>query len=161
MNKSIIVYGRDISLMIENATRMVKHFNLKRWQTWSKDEPRGGYFIHGVLVLVYSETPPKPEGSFCQQISFAEVAKQINDAIPLTDWQSGPPPMLGEWNASAYQDPGMRRWWNGDLWSMGWSKNHHQDTANQRAKITTAKNFSERIFWRGLSEEPIVVQGGA
>lgn len=32
-------------------------------------------------------------------------------------WRNGPPPHVGWWNASIFQDDKMWRWWNGIFWS--------------------------------------------
>jgi len=33
-------------------------------------------------------------------------------------WHKGPPPHIGWWNASAFQDPSCWRWWDGNIWSI-------------------------------------------
>ena len=33
-------------------------------------------------------------------------------------WHSGPPPSVGWWPASVFEDPEIVRWWNGKCWSM-------------------------------------------
>ncbi len=33
-------------------------------------------------------------------------------------WHKGPPPHPGWWNASAYRDHEVWRWWNGEEWSF-------------------------------------------
>lgn len=90
--------------------------------------------------------------------SFQSVADEINAAIPLTDWQSGPPPMVGEWNASTQRNIYARRWWNGDAWSVRYFDNSKQITKNGYAALLASDaDRCSGILWRGLSQEPIKV----
>jgi hypothetical protein len=35
----------------------------------------------------------------------------------MTTWRKGPPPSVGWWPASYWQDKSVLRWWNGKYWS--------------------------------------------
>ena len=156
MAKSIIVYGRDLGQMRKYAGRITKHLGMKRNEGWgigcsSFKIPAQDTVIFFEWAL--SEVPQIRNGH--KAISFAEVAKQINDAIPLTPWRKGTPPAVGEWNASIYRYEGIRRWWGGEKWSLAWSERSMQGTANNRAGLPSGQGG---IYWRGLSEEPILVK---
>lgn len=148
MAKSIIVYGVKGG-KTRFAQRIANYFGLKLangysdFSVWkenycyfSEAEPTGGLAHHGR--------------------SFQEVADEINAAIPLTDWQSGPPPMVGEWNASNQKDSHMRRWWDGWEWSGLYYEAMSEPFRNVRASIKYGTN-QNLIQWRGLSAEPIKV----
>ena len=89
-------------------------------------------------------------------LTLKEAVAQYNAAIPYTRWQSGPPPCVGEWNASCGHDERVRRWWNGSRWSKDWWPfESGTAVANKYARIVTENE--RRILWRGLSREPIVL----
>lgn len=91
-------------------------------------------------------------------LTLEEAAKQYNDAIPLTDWQSGPPALVGEYNASAARDICTRRWWNGECWSRCWYVGRvDEEEASSRARRNTLLWTVDEMYWRGLSREPIVL----
>jgi hypothetical protein len=35
----------------------------------------------------------------------------------MTTWHKGPPPSVGWWPASYWEDKNVLRWWNGKYWS--------------------------------------------
>lgn len=35
----------------------------------------------------------------------------------MTTWHKGPPPSIGWWPASYWEDERVLRWWNGEWWS--------------------------------------------
>lgn len=60
-------------------------------------------------------------------------------------WNSGPPPHVGWWNASLFDDDEMWRWWNGASWSNGVHCSHTQHWA---AKVAAGrKTRSQSIRW--------------
>ena len=65
----------------------------------------------------------------------------------MTDriWHKGPPPHVGWWNASAFQDPYVWRWWNGSEWSgAAWAFME----AERAASATNIKQSEEKtIEW--------------
>lgn len=160
MAKSIIVYGRDLKQMRKYAERIMKHLGMKRNEGWGVS--RSSFKIPAQDTVVFfewalSEVPQIKNGH--KAVSFEEVAKQINDSIPLTDWQSGSPPMVGEWNASRWGDLQNRMWWHGKTWSSSYSPEQSEDQRNRLAKEPNNGGISRHeIQWRGLSEEPILVK---
>lgn len=151
MSKSIIIYNVPGG-KTRFAQRIAKHFGLSRVNyrngtaPW---EPEGSiYFIPRI---------DSPIGTSEYARSFQSVADEINASIPLTDWQSGPPPMVGEWNASFGANfPNRRRWWDGERWSHVWIDGlTSQELSNKSAAIRIED--AEGMVWRGLSQEPIKV----
>lgn len=159
MAKSIIVYGRDLKQMRKYAERITKHLGMRLCVGWGTG--RSSFKIPAQDTVVFfewalSEVPQITNGH--KAISFEEVAKQINDAIPLTDYFSHGimPHHVGEYIASYHGDTVARRWWNGSSWSACWYTN--EDEGEQaRCKATSGIDHSQ-ITWRGLSEEPILVK---
>ena len=65
----------------------------------------------------------------------------------MTDrtWHKGPPPHPGWWNASAYRDKEIWRWWDGEAW--GYSV-RSSDSSNYAAKKSINKYLGGReIEW--------------
>jgi hypothetical protein len=151
------VYGPQGCGKTRYAERIRKHFGLD--SIVDEFDPRGYINPTGELYLVNCDGPAGSGVVRC--MSFAEVAQQINDAIPLTDWQSGPPPAVGEWNSS--YNGGFcakrsdKRWWNGEYWSCIYFDDDPQDAKNDCAGIKSTHDDESRFVWRGLAEEPIVV----
>jgi hypothetical protein len=157
MNKSIIVYGPQGCGKTRWAERIAKHFGLA---TVVDDWDGLGLLncFNTLYLTAQTANDLEVEAAVGYDVRpFAEVAQQINDAIPLTPWQSGPPPMVGEWSASI--DGGsdhIRRWWDGERWSFAWSTDDNQAEKRRRAGRRTY--VSQKVIqWRGLAEEPIVV----
>jgi len=162
MNKSVIVYGPQGCGKTRHAERIRKHFGLD--SIVDDFDPRKGMMLYGVLYLTCDMRAPmmRPTNKRMGQLfSFAEVAQQINDAIPLTDWQSGPPPAVGEWNSSYNNgfnaNRSNKRWWNGEYWSCIYFDSDPQDAKNDCAGLKSTHDDESRFVWRGLAEEPIVV----
>lgn len=70
----------------------------------------------------------------------------------LTDWQDGPPPFIGEWNASAMRDPEALRWWNGSQWSMRYDSDD-PDEIKRELRRRPVEHLAY-IEFRGLAECP-------
>lgn len=168
MNKSIIVYGPQGCGKTRYAERIAKHFGLTIIN--DADDPRQLRDFHRMKCLLLTSTDKATicaelmldPSEFNRVLSFAEVAQQINAAIPLTDWfpTGTKPAKIGEYNASYYTSSiTSRRWWNGLSWSCCWYPNEDEEE-KARCKDSPGIAFGE-ITWRGLAEEPIVVQGGA
>lgn len=152
MAKSIIIYGVPGG-KTRFSQRIADYFDLI---IANVQDGEGLWFPSGYLY--FSSRADVHESAVEYSRSFQSVADEINAAIPLTDWQIGPPPMVGEWNASAYRMEDTRRWWNGNSWSMNYVK-QLSDAAKVRfmkMRITKA-DLVEGIEWRGLSSEPIKV----
>lgn len=152
MAKSIIVYGVKGG-KTRFAQRIAEHFGLKNHQAHVLR-----MYCEGSIGFVESEAAGKDWAQMgFETRSFQSVADEINALIPLTDWQSGPPPMVGEYDTFAENDRGYmwRRYWNGNLWSLAFRES---DTEVQRNN--TAARLQSLLFfpaWRGLSAEPIKV----
>lgn len=83
-----------------------------------------------------------------------QSAEEFNAAIPLTAWQDGAPPCIGEWNASIDAlDGTSRRWWNGTRWSFAYSP-HMSEFEKQHLRKRGSYVSKFAIKWRGLSSEP-------
>lgn len=59
-------------------------------------------------------------------------------------WHSGPPPHVGWWNASMFDDDEIWRWWNGTRWSNGVHRSHDAYRAARTAERSTG---AESILW--------------
>jgi len=153
MAKSMIIYGVPGG-KTRFAQRIADHFGLKNHQAQVLR-----MYCEGSIGFVESEAAGKDWAKMgFETRSFQSVADEINASIPLTDWQSGPPPMVGEWNASRFGHEENRMWWNGKNWSLSWHPDDVIATKNNRArKNNPADTWSYAIQWRGLSQEPIKV----
>ena len=60
-------------------------------------------------------------------------------------WHSGPPPSVGWWPASAFEDERSIRWWDGVRWSLFVGKNCTAEVAALFAKLPTL--HSDQIKW--------------
>lgn len=153
MAKSIIVYGVPGG-KTRFAQRIADHFGLRLADRIFDCD-------HGIEVgglLYFSEANEKPSSVYNEfSRSFQEVADEINAAISLTDWQSGPPPMVGEYDTlSTYdREPVWRRYWNGEVWSYAFRESYNQFQCNMKASKLQSPHW--RPEWRGLSAEPIKV----
>lgn len=156
MAKSIIVYGVPGG-KTRFAQRIADHFGLELAAYEFQREGNNLMWTYSKLYL--SSDVGNPGGEYsAHSRSFQSVADEINASIPLTDWQSGPPPMAGEWNASRYEDPENRMWWHGNGWSSSFHNDESESRKNRLAKEANFGGFSCReIRWRGLSQEPIKV----
>lgn len=150
MAKSIIVYGVP-GCKTRFAQRIADHFGLI-----IIPGEIGEWYASG---HIYFREPEKlhPQAEEWAR-SFQSIADEINALIPLTDWQSGPPPMVGEWNASRFEHEENRMWWNGEFWSASF---YHDTPEKQRNTLAGKKNsaghWAHGVKWRGLSQEPIKV----
>lgn len=72
----------------------------------------------------------------------------------LTKWSKGKPPMVGEYNASITENPGVRRWWNGEYWSVAYWPGFNSSMEQERRRRTKAPELQRKIQWRGLVDEP-------
>lgn len=153
MNQTVIIYGPQGCGKSRAAERIRQHFGLERIldNVDSFDLNHVKWMPAGVLYLVSCEINPAPHITRC--MSFADVAQQINAAIPLTDWQSGPPPAAGEYVASTRRNDSLCSWWNGKFWSVSYGKEVPQAEKNRRAGLQSHSPWEKE--WRGLAEEPI------
>jgi len=151
MAKSIIVHGRPDWGMAEHAEKLRQHFGLKHVVI---DFDGKFHEEENFLYIAYCYLPGCTPATM-RVMSYQSAADEYNSLIPLTDWQSGPPPMVGEWNATFLRSDDARRWWDGESWSNVWHKKITIDGACFRASQKSANQNC--IFWRGLSQEPIKV----
>lgn len=153
MAKSIIIYGRPDWGMADHAEKLRQHFGLKHFVI---DFDGKFHEEENFLYIAYCYLPGCTPATM-RVLSYQAAAAEYNSLIPLTDWQSGQPPMVGEWNASSDRDCTERRWWNGQHWSMWWrNEEKNQRIVNRFAAAGSLIPF-EYIKWRGLSSEPIKV----
>lgn len=148
MAKSIIVYGVP-GCKTRFAQRIADHFGLI-----IIPGEIGEWYASG---HIYFREPEKlhPQAEEWAR-SFQSIADEINALIPLTDWQSGPPPMVGEWNATRFDSESNRKWWDGKRWSFSFKQDQSESLRNEAASIKEAICY-DRLKWRGLSQEPIKV----
>lgn len=152
MAKSIIVYGRPGWGMADHAEKLRQHFGLKHVVI---DFDGKFHEEENFLYIAYSYLPGCTPATM-RTMSYVKAAEEYNSLIPLTDWQSGPPPMVGEWNASNCHDVDAKRWWNGEHWSAVYWDDNDQILKNRRASVA----LNGRVWginWRGFSQEPIKV----
>lgn len=69
--------------------------------------------------------------------------------IKLTNWMTGTPPAIGEYNVSNSGDPVLRRWWDGSAWSLAYSEYAKQKTKRLR-RCHHGRPYG--ISWRGLRD---------
>ena len=62
-------------------------------------------------------------------------------------WKSGPPPSVGWWPASCFNDVSVIRWWNGRYWSADAYRHMSAYVAAERAEIRSVSPNNE-IEWR-------------
>lgn len=153
MSKSIIIYNVPGG-KTRFAQRIADHFNIA---TFHQGDP---FTIRQIDELGFIENDSflhMWRDAHFEVRSFQSVADEINASISLTDWQSGPPPMVGEWNASfGINFANRRRWWDGERWSHVWIDGvTSQELSNKSAAIRIED--AEGMVWRGLSQEPIKV----
>lgn len=154
MPKSIIVHGRPDWGMAEHAEKLRQHFGLKHVVI---DFDGKFHEEENLLYIAYCYLPGCTPATM-RVMSYQAAAAEYNSLIPLTDWQSGPPPMVGEWNASIHQHADARRWWNGKEWSIRYYECENQISKNGYASVPCgAADRLAGIEWRGLSSEPIKV----
>lgn len=159
MNKSIIVYGPQGCGKTRYAERMRKHFGLSSVVD-DFDPVRTGIILYGMLYLTSDmRTPQIRAGNTIigMVFHFSDVAQQINAAIPLTALQRGEPERIGEYIATTGVSQDTRRWWNGERWST-WYFEHDSPATKNKAAKTQSIWLNGAITWRGLAEEPIMVQ---
>ena len=60
-------------------------------------------------------------------------------------WNSGPPPSLGWWPASATQSVDVYRWWNGNLWSC---PAYEMDSKKQAQQLANMPACEIGIEWK-------------
>lgn len=63
-------------------------------------------------------------------------------------WHSGPPPSLGWWIASLFQDPECVRWWNGAAWSETTRRDAGAQRAGEIALETDHPMNQPQIEWK-------------
>lgn len=164
MNKSIIVYGPQGCGKTRYAERIAKHFGLSSFVD-GFDPVRTGIILYGMLYLTNNMRTPEIRArnvSTGMVLPFAEVAKQINDAIPRTEWF---PPDVKPAHIGAYEveddyariiktDFGFQSY-NGKYWGVYCSHLGDPDLLDAEYESAFQKNY-----WRGLAEEPIIVRDG-
>lgn len=72
----------------------------------------------------------------------------------LSRWNSGKPSIIGEYNASVSRHTSVRRWWNGEDWSLPFSDSMSVQMKRKRRRIVDKKNVQWSIEWRGLAVMP-------
>lgn len=75
----------------------------------------------------------------------------------LTPWfpPEVKPVHVGEYNASISMDPGMRRWWDGQEWSLAYPASYSEKEKKiWRNTVARYSTSHKRIYWRGLKEKP-------
>jgi len=163
MNKSIIVYGPQGCGKTVNAERIRKHFGLtgKIVDDWR------GIMDHKYGYALYltndSDLVSRARQLGMTAIPFADVAQQINAAIPKTQWFT---PEVKPVNIGPYetQDNADRlgkgasgvQAWTGKYWGTFCSNFQDPDLLSFEHESIYQENY-----WRGLAEEPIIVLGGA
>lgn len=147
MAKSIIVHGRPDWGMAEHADKLRQHFGLKHVVI---DFNGKFHMDENFLYIAYSYLPGCTPATM-RVMSYQAAADEYNSLIPLTDWQSGPPPMVGEWEIQEGTTL-WRRWWDGEFWSFAWPP---AKPCLERREFKHPKRF--QTAWRGLSAEPIKV----
>jgi len=157
--KSMIVYGPDAAHMATQAGRMCQHLGLKKFALLPSGLCTEIDYWSDTLYLYESEGYPTlfnmtPMTSDLLA-SFAEVAQQINDAIPLTAWAKMPPDLVGEYNASIERSEHPRRWWDGNAWSYAYYPYYSKEEKFDNAMAHSGDTYF--VEWRGLSQEPIKV----
>lgn len=152
MAKSMIIYGVPGG-KTRFAQRIADHFGLELAAYEFQREGNNLMWTYSKLYLSSDEKNPGGEYS-AHSRSFQSVADEINAAIPLTDWQSGPPPIVGEWNASLWRTE-ARRWWDGKAWSKVFLVSDNAQERNELASL--CRTPIHHMEWRGLSSEPIKV----
>ena len=63
----------------------------------------------------------------------------------MSKWNSGPPPSLGWWPASAFKTEGLYRWWNGQRWSIA---AEYGDSIKQVRDAAASTTGLTGIFWQ-------------
>jgi hypothetical protein len=65
----------------------------------------------------------------------------------LSNWMTGTPPAIGEYNVSNSRDPLLRRWWDGIAWSRVYSEH-----AKKKTKLLRRQHHGQPygVLWRGL-----------
>jgi hypothetical protein len=70
-------------------------------------------------------------------------------------WNSGPPPHIGWWNASALGSENYWRWWDGNGWSVGVHKDENPSLASRFARFKTrARNVEWTDYYPGNARVP-------
>jgi hypothetical protein len=159
MNKSVIVYGPH-EQMARHAVRIRKHFGA----TTVVHGWRGTMDIKTGITVYF--TDDKCLADHMREIgvppvmTFAEVAQQINAAIPKTIWFSAsfPPVRRGVYQTCHKPEEmdaelfGYQHW-NG----KGFGAFNTNAKCAEEEKLWAAHPLLSRPYWRGLAEEPIVV----
>jgi hypothetical protein len=80
-------------------------------------------------------------------------------------WHKGPPPHAGWWNASAYQDDEIWRFWDGVTWSIDtyeWSTAQSAADAARRSTVVINNNEIEwTYYWPKNARVPRINPNGA
>lgn len=149
MNPSLIVYNVPNG-KTRFAERIAKFYGLRLYK---KEFKVGQWAWEEGWLYITRQIIPNDEYVGLAK-SFREVADEINAAIPLTDWQEGEPPLIGEYLVYDHEG-GNKSWWHGDCWSYGILYGYSQKFKNIAAGKRQDNNWRPR--WRGLAEEPIVI----
>lgn len=76
----------------------------------------------------------------------------------VTNWNEGPPPAIGWWNARIRGAPDIvarfRRFWDGTHWSVFVQIGVTSDADCERAKRRKTMLQVRAVQWQGLVEEP-------
>jgi len=62
-----------------------------------------------------------------------------------TVWHSGPPPEIGWWPASLFEDQSTIRWWDGARWSQSANPAYTAELAAEMAKFEC--RWPEEVKW--------------
>jgi hypothetical protein len=74
-------------------------------------------------------------------ITFLDLDTYVN-----TDWHRGPPPSVGWWPASIFENSEVLRWWNGQGWSYPVDKTVRPFEVTLYAQIMS--NCQRKIKWQ-------------
>ena len=61
-------------------------------------------------------------------------------------WRNGPPPSIGWWPASRFEDVEVLRWWNGGNWSFHCTPNCNEIEASHRTNLCAVQT-QQMIKW--------------
>jgi hypothetical protein len=157
MRKSVIIHSA-IGHQYKHAQRIADHFGFKRHQIEGGTHP-AHLKSHNRICFTSQVGVNEEFAKHFDIYSLSHIVAAINAAIPLTEWREGPPPAVGEWNASITYDERQRRWWNGKYWSRPFFGEQSAPVKNLMASEKSPINdgFPASFKWRGLSQEPIII----
>ena len=148
----------------KNRRRIAVHFGAQHIVDDWRGSLAPGYYESGSVLFTESERLIKECTRHPSIVVWQldRLVKEINDAIPLTDWIEGKPTLVGEYIASIdhYSIPEIkvRRHWDGKCWSVAWDPSAKYRAGDEHFKRAADSTFQNRIRYRGLSQEPIILE---